>query len=192
MSEYKNLSDGELIGKCLAQDADAWETLIRRYQRLIISVALKSGLTHDDALDVLQSVCLILLRKLQTLREQEKLSAWLIVVAKHEAWKFKERGGKVSLLEDEEWERIAETADAGNPIPDEQVLNLERQHMIRRAEEQLSAPCRQLLSRLFSEAQSSSYTEISRDLGIPVASIGPTRGRCLAKMKDILRDLGFE
>lgn len=185
-------SDAELIVKCLDQDAQAWETLVRRYQRLIISVALKSGLGQDDALDVLQSVCLILLQKLQTLKEHEKLSSWLAVIAKHESWKLKQRNGKSDLLEEEEWERIAETDDPAMPKPDDQMLTLERQHLLRRAEELLSEQCRRLLALLFSEQENVSYVEISQELGMPVASIGPTRGRCLSKLKEILQQLGFK
>lgn len=191
MSDYLKLSDAELIARCLGQDPDAWEELVRRYQRLIISVALKSGLSQDDALDVLQSVCMIMLRKLETLKSQDKLSAWLIIVSKHESWKFKERGGKTSLLEEDEWERMAETPDTARPKPDEMVLTVERQHLIRRAEALLSEQCRRLLALLFSESETVSYADISRELDIPVASIGPTRGRCLSKMKEILREFGF-
>jgi RNA polymerase sigma factor (sigma-70 family) len=191
MNDYLKVSDAELITRCLGQDADAWETLVRRYQRLIISVALKSGLTQDDALDVLQSVCLILLRKLQTLKSQDKLSAWLIIVTKHESWRFKERRGGADFLEDEDWERIAEAADTSTPNPDEMVLHVERQHLIRRAESLLSEQCRRLLALLFSDLEPVSYAGISRELGIPVASIGPTRGRCLSKMKEILHEIGF-
>lgn len=192
MKDHHKLSDAELVAKCLDKDAEAWETLIRRYQRLIISVALKSGLSQDDALDVFQSICLILIQKLQTLKSQDKLSSWLIVVTKHEAWKLKQRGGKTDLLEEEEWERIAEMDDPTRSKPDEMVLAVQRQHLIRRAEEHLSPQCRKLLALLFSENESVSYAEIGQELGIPVASIGPTRGRCLSKLKEILHQLGFK
>ncbi len=192
MKDHHKLSDTELVARCLDKDAEAWETLIRRYQRLIISVALKSGLSQDDALDVFQSICLILIQKLQTLKSQDKLSSWLIVVTKHESWKVKQRGGKTDLLDEEEWERVAEMDDPTRSKPDDQVLAIQQQHLIRRAEEFLSPQCRKLLALLFSESDSTSYAEIGQEMGIPVASIGPTRGRCLSKLKEILQQLGFK
>ncbi len=191
MIEYRKLSDSELISMCLAHDADAWEALIRRYQRLIISIALNCGLNSEDALDVFQSVSVILLQKLQTLREQEKVGPWLSMIAKHESWHLKRKAGRLNLLEEQEWEQIAESTEAARPEPDQAYYKIERQHMIRRAEEQLSTQCRRLLALLFSETDSPSYVEIGRVLAIPISSIGPTRARCLTKMKGILAQLGF-
>ncbi len=191
MIEYTKFTDEELISRCLNRDADAWEALVRRYQRLIISVAMRSGLSSEDALDVFQSVTLALLQKLQTLREQDKFSAWLIAVSKHEAWRVKRKVDQTNLLEEDEWARIAESVEGTTANPDQDVYTIERQQMVRRAEEMLSPPCRRLLSLLFSESESPSYADIGRELAIPVSSIGPTRARCLAKLKDILHRIGF-
>jgi RNA polymerase sigma factor (sigma-70 family) len=191
MIDYTKLTDSELITKCLERDAAAWETVVRRYQRLIVSVAMRCGLNSEDALDVFQSVSMALLGKLHTLRDQEKLGAWLVTLARHEAWRVKKKMGRTDLLEDEEWARIAESTEGNLPIPDQDFYTLERQQMVRRAEEQLSRQCRRLLTLLFYESESLSYVEIGRELEIPVSSIGPTRARCLAKMKEILLKLGF-
>jgi DNA-directed RNA polymerase specialized sigma24 family protein len=77
-------------------------------------------------------------------------------------------------------------------LPEEEVLALERQHLIRRAVAALGRPCRELLTQLFYRDEPPAYAEISRDLGMPVSSIGPTRGRCLAKLKAALKKIGFD
>jgi DNA-directed RNA polymerase specialized sigma24 family protein len=71
------------------------------------------------------------------------------------------------------------------------LLSLERQHLVRQAIALLPGQCRRLLEQLFYRDLPTPYTEISRQLGMPVASIGPTRARCLNKLKASLKKIGF-
>src|SRR5215813_4538718 len=100
MPNYKKLSDDELIAMCIGKDADAWETLVLRYQRLISSITIKFRLNSEDAADVLQSVWLIMFQQLPQLKQQTKLSSWLITITVRECWKMRERLGKIDLLDD--------------------------------------------------------------------------------------------
>lgn len=190
MSTYTRMTDAELVASCLKGDARAWEALIHRYKRLIFSIPRKYQLTPDEAADVFQSVCLIMLKGLEGLKDHTKLSSWLITTTLRECWKLKRRDPvEVSPLEDEEGNPV-DIPDE-NPLPDELVEYLERQHLIRLAMERLPERCRRLLQMLFYEQGQWSYEQISRELGLPIASIGPTRGRCLQKLKRILEELGF-
>ena len=76
--EYKGLSDAELVTSCLSGDPKAWEALITRYRRLIYSIPYKFGLTAADSSDVFQTVCLKLLEHLHQLKDETKVSSWLI------------------------------------------------------------------------------------------------------------------
>lgn len=191
MSENVRLSDAALIAKCLAQEADAWEVLIRRYQRLIASIAVKYRLSPEDASDVLQSVFMHLFQQLPELRQQEKLSSWLITVTVRECWKLKRRQQPVESLDDPAQQQIQQWADDTHLKLDQSLLEIEQQHRIRHALEQLSEQCRKLLEELFYREETASYADISRRLGLPVASIGPTRARCLEKLRLGLKKLGF-
>jgi RNA polymerase sigma factor (sigma-70 family) len=196
MPNYHNLPDPDLIAKCREQDAVAWETLVRRYQRLIASVTFKFGLDADDAADVFQAVCLALFQQLHNLKEQTRLGSWLITVTVRECWKLRKRGAKTTSLAaafgNPENDEQIEIPDPAHQPADEQMLALERQHLIRRAVSSLSSQCRQLLEQLFYRDQPPSYAEIGRALSMPIASIGPTRGRCLTKLKEALRKMGFD
>jgi RNA polymerase sigma factor (sigma-70 family) len=191
MSNYKKMADDELIARCLGSDAEAWEALVRRYQRLISSITSKFRLNTDDAADVFQSVWLILFQQLPQLKEQTKLSSWLITITVRECWKLRERIGKTELLDDEEWERFAEQLSENGELPETEALKLERQHLLRRAIEQLGARCRDLINYLFYREEPLSYTEIGRRMRMPIASIGPTRSRCLEKLKLNLEKIGL-
>jgi RNA polymerase sigma factor (sigma-70 family) len=66
--------------------------------------------------------------------------------------------------------------------PDDALLRVERQAALREALAQLPVPCQQLIT-LLAEDPPLPYAEISARLGVPVGSIGPTRSRCLAKLR---------
>jgi RNA polymerase sigma factor (sigma-70 family) len=78
------------------------------------------------------------------------------------------------------------------PQPDEAIIELQRKAQIDYALEQLGGKCRELLTEIFYASRETSYKDIAHRLGIPMNSLGPTRMRCLAKLKKILTDLGYE
>jgi len=119
------------------------------------------------------------------------VSSWLITVTVRECWKLRQKSARTVALDDPSWESIAESVAAGDISQERQVLILEHQHLIRRGIEQLSSPCRDLIEKLFYSPDPLSYAEIGEQLGMPIASVGPTRGRCLAKLKSLLTEMGF-
>lgn len=187
----KTVSDGQLIEACLKGDQNAWESLVNRYSRLIYSIPFKYGLSEDDAGDVFQSVCLILLEKLGSLRDHSRLSAWLITTTTRECWSVSQKRAKQRdrTVQSEEPAEL-DVRDDGPP-PDDLALMLERQQVIREGVTRLPARCQKLIWYLFYRKAETSYSDITRQLGIPEGSIGPTRARCLDKLRRVLVDLDF-
>ncbi len=183
-----NRADSELVEGCLAGDGQAWAQLVGRYQRLVYSVALRHGLSPEDADDVFQAVFTILLGKLETCRDRRRLGAWLVTITRREAWRVA-RGRNSSLGNGSD--ELLEARAAAEPLPEAIFEQLEEQDLIRQALEQLGEPCRRLLEHLFYRQQPLSYAEIAQQLAMPEGSIGPTRARCLAKLRDILASLGL-
>jgi RNA polymerase sigma factor (sigma-70 family) len=181
--------DQELIARCLDGDHSAWEALIARYQRLIYSIPVRSRLSADDAADIFQSVCLKLYEKLSTLRDSEKISSWLITTTKREVWRVSARNRRESVVagseNDDDQDGLIQVADTA-PIADEQRQALEEQQMVRQSIEALPERCRNLLTMLFYEKDELSYADIARRMKMPVPSVGPTRARCLDKLKKLL------
>jgi RNA polymerase sigma factor (sigma-70 family) len=181
--------DRELLSACLQGDARAWEALIARYQRLIYSIPIKMRLSPNDAADVFQSVCLKLLENLPTLRNQDKLSSWLTITTRRESWRLARRRRREHVIAADESgdgpDELSQMPDRQVPL-DEQQAALEQQQILRQAVEQLPERCRQLITLLFYRGGDLSYDEIARQLGIPRASMGPTRARCLARLKKLL------
>ncbi len=191
MPDYKLLNDAELIAKCLEKDAEAWEVMVRRYQRLIASITYKFKLSPEDSADIFQAVCIVLMQQMSSLKADAKLSSWLITVTVRECWKLRERNNKTEAMDDDALDRASEIPSQEHHLMEEEILTYERQHLIRRAMESLSEQCRALVEHLFYQETPTAYAEISRQLGMPVASIGATRARCLEKLKDGLKKIGF-
>ena len=187
--QFTQSSDSEIITSCLQGEANAWEALIHRYQRLIYSIPLKMRLSQDDAADIFQAVCLKLYENLSKLREQERLSSWLITTTNRECWRLSARQRREAPADDlgnEEESDIISQLPANTPLPDEERIALEQQQAVRQGIAALSERCRELLTRLFYQKEELSYQEIARQMEMPIASIGPTRARCLDKLKKLL------
>jgi RNA polymerase sigma factor (sigma-70 family) len=175
ISDY---TDDELVSHCIAGQQSAWEELIARYEKLIYSTALRTGLAPYEADEVFQNVCMILLKELKQLRKTKSLGAWLVTTTRRECWALW-RKDKAKLEELDE--KIA-----SDELPEEIALHFEDAKKVLSAFKQLPDPCHKLLWRLYFDEEKSSYAEIARDLNIPPNSIGPTRSRCLEKLKTIL------
>lgn len=183
-----------LVRACLQGDQRAWEALVRRYARLIHNVARDCGLNQDDASDVFQTVCLRLLQNLEQLRDERALSGWLITVARREAWhllKLRRRDELRLEPAGEEREGALELLAADELLPEELVLRLEEEQQVRSALGELGGACRELLELLYHTEPPLSYAEVARKVSIPVGGVGPTRARCLQKMKRILERMQF-
>lgn len=181
--------DGWLISACLSGDHDAWEALIKRYQRLIYSIPLKARLSQDDAADIFQSVCLKFYEKLSTIRDTERISSWLITTTSRECWRMsarKRRERTATGSTDEDGDDLLKEIPASGPPIDEQREAIEMQHHVRQGVEALPERCRDLITMLFYQKDELTYVDIARRMKMPVPSVGPTRARCLEKLKKLL------
>ncbi len=189
-SKFADSDDRKIIEACLKGNASAWEALIVRYQRLIYSIPLKSRLSQDDAADIFQAVCMKLYEKLENLRDHEKLSAWIITTTTRESWRLLARQKREVSIDETDSEDDREPLDllvSDAPLADEQRMQLEQQQSVRQAISALPDRCKNLVTLLFYKKDELSYTEIAKSMNMPVASIGPTRARCLEKLKKLLQ-----
>ena len=185
-SKYKSYTDPELVSMCLKGDGDAWEALIKRYRRLIYSIPVRFGFENADAADVFQAVCLKLLEHLHQVKDDRRISAWIVTTTTRQCLHL--RGLKTRETTSEE--ELQEPEDPAINL-EELRLVTEQQQTIRDAVEELGERCRVLIGLLYFDSTTPSYDRISEQIHIPVASIGPTRARCLDKLRTMLRRRGF-
>lgn len=178
--------DGSLVRACRRGDSSAWELLIRRYQRLIYSVPVAYRIPAEHADEVFQRVVVKLFEKLDQLKRAESLPAWLMTTTRRECQAFV-KGQRRWVAE----EQAAEPAE--DPPDVAQSLDAVRtEHLLALALERLDETCHRLLSSLYLEDPAPSYQQIGERLGRPVGSLGPTRTRCLNKLRKLFLELGGE
>ena len=183
-------SDEALVLACRDGDATAWETLVDRYQRLIFALARHAGLDEEQAADVFQRVFTLLYEALNKIEQPALVGAWLTTTTRHEAWRMSRRERAATRVYGLRLEQASGVADDGL-LPEALVLRLEEQHKVRVALASLDERCRQLLELLFYRADAPAYSEIAASLGMSEGGIGPTRARCLEKLRRRLEAQGF-
>lgn len=183
-------SDETLVLACRNGDAIAWEMLVDRYQRLIFALARHAGLDEEQAADVFQRVFTLLFEALNKIEQPALIGAWLTTTARHEAWRLSRRERAATRAYGVRLEQASGVADDGL-LPEALVMRLEEQHKVRLAVEALDERCRQLLELLFYRSEAPAYSEIAAKLGMSEGGIGPTRARCLEKLRRRLEAQGF-
>jgi RNA polymerase sigma factor (sigma-70 family) len=186
------LSDDDLIQRCRAGEAAAWSTLVRRYQRLIYTVPRRAGLDDGAAADVFQTCFQRLFEHLDRLDDASRVRAWLVTTAKRETLRLLERAQRMPLAEaatgaddDGAEDPLARVPDPA-PLQDAQLSALQEHDRLRQAVDRLDPRARQFIELLFLQDEPLPYSEIAARLGIPEGSIGPTRARCLAKLRKLM------
>jgi len=163
-------------------DRQAWNRLVSQYGRLIWSITVRFKLSESDAADVVQTTWMRLIEHIDRIEQPDRVGAWLAATARNECLRHVSARKRIVLVH----ENVElESADHHGPEVDEALLAAERAEHVRAALAHLPAQWQQLLELLMADPPAS-YAEISDQLGLPVGSIGPTRGRCLAKLRVLL------
>lgn len=162
-------------------DQQSLAELVEELTPLLWQVARAQGLDRDTSCDIVQTAWLKLLGALGEIRSPRALTSWLITVTRREAWRVRNAGRMELPARDV---MFADLPDLG-PTPEEQRVATERRRQLWAAVGQLSERCQQLL-RVIAFTPRPDYDVVSLALGMPRGSIGPTRGRCLAKLRDVL------
>jgi RNA polymerase sigma factor (sigma-70 family) len=187
-------SDDRLVRACRRGEAAAWDVLVNRYQRLIYTVPRRSGLDEDQAAEVFQRTFAKLLEYLDRIEQPDRIRAWLVTTARRETWRLIHQQSAERSWSDTHapHDEIGhETVPDDAPLPDEALERLEEQHLVYMAVAALGERCRRLLTLLFYRPDPPPYAEIAVALAMPEGSLGPTRARCLQKMRRLLEASGF-
>ena len=170
------------VGRAADGDIEAWNQLIDQYGRLIWSITVRFKLSESDAADVVQTTWMRLIEHIDRIEQPDRVGSWLAATARNECLRHVAARKRIVLVhEDEEFDG----SDQQGPAVDDALLAAERAQVVREAMTQLPPQWQQLMQLLMADPPVS-YAEISDQLGLPVGSIGPTRGRCLAKLRVLL------
>lgn len=183
-----------LIHRCLQGEMDAWSLLVERYARLVRSVPVRYGLTADEVDDVAQEVFLALAQSLHEIEDPERLSGWLATTTRRFTWRALQRRRREQPIEhpdDADPPASTDPISVSNVTLEELLSGWSRQEALAQALRHLPTRCQELLHLLFLDERQPDYDEISKRLDIPKGSIGPTRNRCLQRLRTLLEGIGI-
>jgi len=179
MRDYPPVTD--LVTRARLGDKEAWDAIVERYAPLIWSICRQYRLDDADAQDVGQMVWLQLVDHLDDLRDPAAMPGWLATTTRRQCLRLQQTAARFKQV-------TGPLADADNMADTETVkaehelLLAERHAALRAAMSDLPPAYRELMVLLTAEPPVS-YAEISARLGIPIGSIGPSRSRCLARLR---------
>jgi RNA polymerase sigma factor (sigma-70 family) len=176
----------ELVVAASRGDRTAWEELVEAYAGLVWAIIRNHRLGVGDASDVSQTTWLRLVENVDRIQDPSRVGAWLATTTRRECLRVIGQARRVVLLANAE---EYDSASPHEPGVDSALLAAERDEGVRRGLQQLSPRCQQLLQLLMLDPPPS-YEEVSAAMGIPIGSIGPTRGRCLSRLHEILAASG--
>ncbi|MEV0390953.1 sigma-70 family RNA polymerase sigma factor [Nonomuraea sp. NPDC050643] len=160
----------------------ALDAIVAELTPVLWHTARNQGLSSQAAEDVIQTTWLILLRRLDTISAPGALIEWLVTTARREAWRVSAASRKDDLPGDDAFEDLPED---GALTPDELLVDDERRRALWHAVESLPKRCAELL-RIIAFVPRPHYDAVAAALDMPMGSIGPTRGRCFAKLRLVL------
>ena len=186
MSEMvRELTVTELVSAAANGDGLAWGEIVARYGDLVRATVAGFRLQQADAADAVQNTWLRGLERIGTVREPERLGGWLTTTAARECLAVLRRS-KRELPVDTFVDQVAWTG----PTPETRVLRDERDRAIDTAVAQLPTRRRRLVDAIF-RSPDADYAQVAQVTGMPVGSIGPTRGRALVELRGRMQRGGY-
>ena len=158
--------------------ADGLDGLVRVMTPVLWHVVRSYRLPQEAAEDVIQATWLALVRRRDSIEDAVAVGGWLTTTARREAWRVSTTISKAMPVEDEE---IAFRLPKQRSAETEAVESDEAERLWQTVDS-LPERCRRLL-RIVAFENRPDYTVVAETLDMPVGSIGPTRGRCLAKLR---------
>ena len=171
----------DLFRSYLAGETASMSELVTLLTPILWHTARAQRLDQTSAEDVVQTTWLTFVRSVQTISDPQAVLQWLIITTRREAWRVVKRQDRVQPQEFGPDDFTGRATD----LPEEQVLRDDAQARLWQHIAQLPERCRALL-RVIAFADRPDYAAVAEALGMPVGSIGPTRGRCLAKLRQSL------
>jgi RNA polymerase sigma factor (sigma-70 family) len=172
-----------------AGDRAALDELVGLLTPLLWHTVRAQGIDPVAAEDVVQTIWMRLLHSGDSIRDPQTVVKWLLTAARREAWRVNRRARsemvRTAALFGQEGDELSALPVRRDELPDEVVLRDSRQRVLWEHVGELSDRCRELM-RVIAFADRPDYALIAESLGMPVGSIGPTRGRCLAKLRQVL------
>ncbi len=182
-------SDPEIVRRVLAGEVNAFEHLVRRYQRLVLAT-VKRHVPFDCVEDIVQDVYLRAYRSLPGFRKTDRFAHWLSVIAVrtcYDFWRERYKSRELPLSsfseEQEAWLEAA-LSDQSTDRCNEEGLQKEAKELLDSALDKLSAGDRMVLELVYFEERS--LKEAAALLGWSLANVKVRLFRSRRKLRVLL------
>lgn len=179
----------QLVRAAAGGDRVSWDELVAAFAPLVWTVANSYRLSPTDVADVSQTTWLRLVEHIDRLEEPGRVSAWLTTTAKRESLRLIGRQRRIVLVDD--MTLVEQQHEDCAPDPFRGVERADDVALVHEVLTVLPERQRRLMGRLMAE-DAPSYESISTELDMPIGSIGPTRMRCLRKLRDAMSERGID
>lgn len=179
MRDIAQTTHGELLKSAAAGDQTAWNALVDQFGQMVWSIARSFRLDDATAKDVSQTVWLRLVENLDKISDPERLPGWLATTCRREALRVVRLRDR-TVPSDFEYDIEDES-----PSMETMLIEDEETREVVAAFHTLADDCRQLL-RLLTVEPALTYEEISELIDRPVGSLGPTRARCIERLRSAM------
>ena len=169
---------GPLVRAAARGDEPPWNALVDRYSGLVWAIARNHRLSAADADEVFQTTWLRLVEHVDRLQDPAKVGGWLATTARHESLRLLRRAGRQIPMGDD----LPEPDSPARPRPTRRCCAPSATAAAGRRSPACPSATRRLL-RLLTADPAPSYEEIGAALNMPAGSIGPTRARCLERLR---------
>ncbi len=173
-----------LVAAASTGDEAAWNHLVARYSGLVWSVARSFRLSDADAVDVSQTVWLKLAERIDQINDPERVGVWLTTTTRNECLYTLRKNKREDISNPVDW-----LSKPPGIAPDQEIdielLRSEQRQILLRGISALGDACQALIRVLMSDPEPT-YEEVSASLDMPIGSIGPTRRRCLSRLRTII------
>lgn len=184
MGQRDSSQVAELVHRAADGDQRAWDELVNQYSGLLWSVVRRFRLGEQQSADVVQTTWLRLVENIRSIRDPRALPGWLVVTSRHLCIEVIRSAARLRPLSDDDENPSADES------PEDAMLRLERETLVREALTRLSDRDQELLT-LLAASPPVPYEKISVLLGMPLGSIGPTRIRALRRLRAELEHAGL-
>jgi RNA polymerase sigma-70 factor (ECF subfamily) len=166
-------TDAELVSRCRAGDADAWNELVERFSRYVYAICVQAfRLSSHDAEDVFQDVFARVYANLDQLRSDDAVRPWIAQLTRRRCIDRLRAGRREAPAEHDQLEPTGTDATMGS---------IDEAMAVRAGLDAIDVQCREILDRFF--ARDESYRAIGEALDIPTGTVASRISRCLAKLR---------
>jgi RNA polymerase sigma factor (sigma-70 family) len=169
-----------------AGDSGGLDDLVRVLTPVLWHVVRAHGLDREPAEDVVQTTWLTFVRRHESITEPQAVAAWLTTTARREAWRVAKTAARQAPVSDD----VLDAELPHQPSAESHAVGGDDNARLWSCVQQLSERCQRLM-RIVAFDDRPDYRGLAEDLQMPIGSIGPTRGRCLAKLKALLAASAF-